>query len=103
MSDAFNRTRVSLSAETLAVVSGKGGSGKTLVATAIAHGLALCEKKVLLVDTDTGTGGLSYYLGFSAYKQTREGLTEFIVEKSGIPNIASARSDLISSDPAFQQ
>jgi flagellar biosynthesis protein FlhG len=68
----------STKAQTLAIVSGKGGSGKTLIATAIAMGIASQGKKVLLVDTDFGTGGLTYYLGFSAFVQARQGLAEFM-------------------------
>src|SRR6202035_1340616 len=87
--------------DTLAIVSGKGGSGKTLVATAIAEGLSLSGNRVLLVDADTGTGGLSYYLGFNAYRRTREGLAEFVRGDSETPNISSARKAIVDSNPAF--
>jgi flagellar biosynthesis protein FlhG len=86
----------------LAIVSGKGGSGKTLIATAIAEGLAICENRVLLVDADLATGGLSYYLGFSSYSRAREGLSEFIMgrTKHSLP-IASARPEVVFNHRSF--
>lgn len=90
----------------LAIVSGKGGSGKTLVATVIAEALALCGKRVLLVDADVGTGGLSYYLGFNIYGRIREGLTEFLLadDNSFDPNIniASAREATLAHNDFFE-
>ncbi|MBP2161781.1 MULTISPECIES: AAA family ATPase [Asticcacaulis] len=65
----------------IALVSGKGGSGKTLIATAIALGYANAGKRVLLIDADFGTGGLTYYLGFSAFERAREGLTEVMIQR----------------------
>ncbi|HEX8901199.1 AAA family ATPase [Vitreimonas sp.] len=65
-------------AKSLAVVSGKGGSGKTLVAATLALTLAQEGKRTILVDADMGTGGLTYYLGFSVFDRTRQGLAEFL-------------------------
>lgn len=64
--------------KTLAVVSGKGGSGKTMVAVALAQGAAKVDSKVVLVDTDFATGGLTYYLTFREFGHGRFGLSEIL-------------------------
>ncbi len=46
----------------VAVLSGKGGTGKSVIAATLACALAHCGRKVLLVDADLFTGGLSYYV-----------------------------------------
>lgn len=66
----------------IAVVSGKGGSGKTMLAVALAQGLALMNREVLLIDTDFGTGGLTYYLTFRAFQKARVGLADLILAPS---------------------
>jgi len=47
----------------IAVGGGKGGIGKSIIATNIAAGLALSGKKVVLVDTDFGSSNLHALLG----------------------------------------
>ena len=47
--------------ESLAIISGKGGSGKTTLAISLAQLLATCEKRVLLVDCDMSTHGATYF------------------------------------------
>ena len=47
--------------KTLALLSGKGGSGKTSLALSIATMLNDCEIKVLLVDCDLSTNGATYF------------------------------------------
>jgi septum site-determining protein MinD len=64
----------------IAVVSGKGGSGKTLVATALMLAFAENGTKTLLVDGDLGTGGLTYYVGFHNIANISGGLTELILK-----------------------
>lgn len=49
--------------EVIAVVSGKGGVGKTTVAANIGAALALLKKRVLLVDADMGLRNLDIALG----------------------------------------
>jgi septum site-determining protein MinD len=79
----------------VALVSGKGGSGKTMLAAAITQVLSVREPRVLLADFDLGTGGLSYYLGLKSVSRIRPGLTEFILED--MRNEPDApRRDLIS-------
>lgn len=48
--------------QTIAIISGKGGVGKTSLALSICRALGLLEHKVLLVDADLGTHGASYFL-----------------------------------------
>ena len=64
---------------TIAVVSGKGGSGKTMIAAVMTKVLSLFQG-VTLVDADTGTGGLSYYLGLKLVGNTAVGLADLLLE-----------------------
>ena len=48
-------------AETIALLSGKGGSGKTSLALSIASLLSRLKIKVLLVDSDLSTNGATYF------------------------------------------
>ena len=50
------------SAEIIAIASGKGGTGKTLLTACLGNALTRAGHRVLLVDTDTSTDGLSLYL-----------------------------------------
>lgn len=76
-SDALADSRV------LAVVSGKGGSGKTMIATAMAN-IASAKGRVILVDADTGTAGLTYYLGLRMVHNTAVGLADMIAGEKNI-------------------
>lgn len=68
--------------KSIAVVSGKGGSGKTMVAVALAQGVALAERSCILIDADFATGGLTYYLTFRNFKNARIGLSDILEDKS---------------------
>jgi flagellar biosynthesis protein FlhG len=46
-----------------AIASGKGGTGKTLIATSLAHALAQEGERVLLCDADLGLSNASVHLG----------------------------------------
>ena len=48
--------------EIIAVGSGKGGTGKTLVSACLAYALTRIGLRTLLIDADTGTDGLSLFL-----------------------------------------
>lgn len=45
----------------IALLSGKGGSGKTTIALGIAELLSKCSIRVLLIDCDTATNGATYF------------------------------------------
>jgi flagellar biosynthesis protein FlhG len=60
---------------TVAIVSGKGGSGKTMVTTVIARVLSHAKQEVIIIDADTGTAGMTYYLGLKLVKNIRVGLS----------------------------
>jgi cellulose biosynthesis protein BcsQ len=47
--------------ESLAIFSGKGGSGKTTLALLLSQLLAVCGRRVLLIDCDMSTHGASYF------------------------------------------
>ncbi|HBJ16420.1 MAG TPA: septum site-determining protein MinD, partial [Clostridiales bacterium] len=51
--------------EVLAVLSGKGGTGKTSVCAALATALAEAGKRVLSIDCDVGLRNLDISLGMS--------------------------------------
>ena len=51
--------------ELIAVLSGKGGTGKTSVCAAVASALAIDGKRVLCVDCDVGLRNLDISLGMS--------------------------------------
>lgn len=59
----------------ISIVSGKGGSGKTMIAATMASVLDSLGFKVLLIDADYGTAGLTYYMGLNTVKNISVGLT----------------------------
>ena len=52
--------------EAIAVISGKGGTGKTTVCATVAACLAACGKRVLCIDADVGLRNLDIALGMAA-------------------------------------
>jgi septum site-determining protein MinD len=75
-------TNVRRVGKTMAIVSGKGGSGKTMVAVALAQGIALADRSCILIDADFATGGLTYYLTFRNFKNARIGLSDILEDES---------------------
>src|SRR5262245_12556369 len=69
------------SSRIIAIVSGKGGSGKTMVAALMAQIMGR-SVSVTLVDADTGTGGLTYYLGLNAVSNVAVGLADLLLDSS---------------------
>lgn len=81
--------------ECVAVVSGKGGTGKTSFTAGVSAALAIAGKRVLCIDCDVGLRNLDLALGlsdrtlmdFSDVAQRRCGLQEAIVEHPKIPGL----------------
>lgn len=48
--------------EIISIASGKGGTGKTLITACLGYALTRIGHKVLMIDTDTATDGLSLFL-----------------------------------------
>lgn len=51
--------------EVIAIISGKGGTGKTTLCAAIATCLAVCGRRVLCIDADVGLRNLDIALGMT--------------------------------------
>jgi septum site-determining protein MinD len=71
----------------IAIMSGKGGSGKTMATAVMAE---ILPPPVVIVDADTGTAGMTFYLGLDLLPNTREGLTTLAqrsLRSEPIPNI----------------
>ena len=51
--------------QVIVIASGKGGTGKTTVCTCLAVALADKNKKVLVIDTDSGMRGADLVLGLT--------------------------------------
>lgn len=60
--------------KSIAIVSGKGGSGKTILAAVSALEFDRFTNATVLVDGDLGTAGLSLYLGLELVSNTAFGL-----------------------------
>lgn len=68
-------------------MSGKGGSGKTSICVTIAKSLSMQDKRVLLIDGDTGTGGMTYYLGLHLVQNKKVGILDFQDKEMSIDSI----------------
>ena len=71
--------------ELIAVLSGKGGTGKTSVCAGLAAALALSGKKVLCIDCDIGLRNLDIALGI-----TQLGAISFLDVSSGVYPLEAA-------------
>lgn len=74
----MNETRQSDFPRSIAIVSGKGGSGKTMIAALMASIFSKNGIKTTLVDGDIGTGGLTYYLGLKKVENISLGLSNVL-------------------------
>lgn len=80
-SNEMKKTRV------IAVSSGKGGVGKTLVALGLGMALSSAKKDVLLVDADLGTANLNVALGIPVEYNLWDVVKERITVDGAIVNI----------------
>ena len=72
----------------IAIVSGKGGSGKTLIASVITRILDDQGISVILADADFGTAGLTFYLGLDHLQNVSIGLSNlFFKDNSRSENL----------------
>ena len=86
----------------IAVLSGKGGVGKTFFSITLAHALALQDRKVLLFDGDIGLANVDIQIGMSAMRHVNEfilGEAEFDDVICRAPQIAA---DVIGGRPAYR-
>jgi septum site-determining protein MinD len=72
---------VATASRSIAIVSGKGGSGKTIIASVLVEVFDTAGRSVVLVDADTGTAGLTFYFGLSLVTNTSVGLSNFFFEE----------------------
>lgn len=75
----------------ISFVSGKGGTGKSIISASVGALLANCGLKVLLIDTDFFTRGLSYFLISDEPYRANVGLNDYIREKVTIENLKLIR------------
>lgn len=66
-----------------AVTSGKGGVGKTAVTANLAYSLALCGKKVLILDADLGLANIDVVFGLTP----RYNLNHFFSDEQSLESI----------------
>ncbi len=79
-------------AKTLAVVSGKGGVGKTNISVNLAIGLAKLNKKVLLFDMDIGMGNIYHLInGNPSFS-----IADFFTKDIPLPNLIEKGPEGIS-------
>lgn len=92
----------------IGIASGKGGVGKTTVATNLALALRSYGKKVLVVDCNLSTPHLSYYMGATNYKYTlndalsgKVDIISAISLKDGVKYIPASLEirDIVGIDP----
>jgi septum site-determining protein MinD len=71
-------------AQVLAIVSGKGGTGKSMLISSMGYMLAHCGFKTLMVDMDLSTCGLSFYSLGDYPRQAPIGMQDFLLANNTI-------------------
>ncbi|MEW5896156.1 MAG: P-loop NTPase [Nanoarchaeota archaeon] len=87
----------------IAVVSGKGGAGKTTCTANIGHALFALGKKVVLLDANLATPNLSLQLGLMEPKGT---LNNFLRKEKSLAEITHAHESgisIIPSSPSYSE
>ena len=87
------------STEIIAIASGKGGTGKTLIAASLGYALKRAGHRVLMIDTDTGTDGLSLFLLGPKGVETVERFEEVSTFRGILLGSASNRSSKSAPGP----
>lgn len=97
-----------MSGQCIAVVSGKGGTGKTSLVSGVGAALALSGRRVLCLDCDVGLRNLDLALGlsdralmdFSDVAHHRCGLSDAAVEHPKLPGLFLLTAPVRSRSPA---
>jgi len=71
--------------KSIAIVSGKGGVGKSNFSTNFAHALLAKGKKVIIIDMDIGMGNIHILLGMTP----RNSLTDYLLNKKEIDEVVN--------------
>ncbi|WP_231885694.1 MULTISPECIES: MinD/ParA family protein [Sporosarcina] len=71
--------------KSIAIVSGKGGVGKSNFSTNFAHALLAKGKKVIIIDMDIGMGNIHILLGMAP----RNSLTDYLLNKVEIDEVVN--------------
>ncbi len=71
--------------KSIAIVSGKGGVGKSNFSTNFAHALLAQGKKVIIIDMDIGMGNIHILLGMTP----RNSLTDYLLNKVEIDEVVN--------------
>lgn len=83
----------------IAVVSGKGGSGKTMVAAELARLADAGSSVVALIDADLGTGGLTYFLNLRYIQRQVGGVADLaLAYEEGVPDTFDIKGSLQEID-----
>lgn len=85
------KTEKSNARRSFAIISGKGGTGKTIIASSVAFVLAHCGFKTLLIDMDFATNGLTFYASSLDKKDI----------KCTVNSILRAEQELTSKSPVL--
>lgn len=99
----IEKNKVSDDVRIISIQSGKGGTGKTLIAASIGFLLAHCGHRTLLIDTDLITRGLSFFLMGDEPYRAKYGLSDYLTDDSPISdqNLINIRSPFCNSNLYF--
>ena len=73
--------------KSFAIASGKGGTGKSIITASIGAILAKLGFKVLIIDTDIFTAGISFYLLGSNPRRVAVALQDVFLQNKSIENL----------------
>lgn len=73
--------------DVIAVASGKGGTGKSIICASLGYALAHSGRKTLLIDMDLFTSGLTYYALPDHYVKIQYGLRDIFLENAEISQV----------------
>ena len=83
-----------LSSTSVSVVSGKGGTGKSIITASIGYILAHIGFRTLIIDTDLYTAGISFFLLADSPTPVEKTLRSFLEEENTIEQYEGTRSEV---------